>query len=117
MDNRRRYHRKYLTYFSQVSDQESGVLLGYLVDLTTGGALMIGNYPLDINAVYDLRIELPEGFDSQNDMRLRAKAVWMQPDVETEFYRIGLQLIAITPRDLNLLEKLLVNYGTASEPG
>jgi hypothetical protein len=112
MDNRRRQHRKYLTYFSQVSDRESGMMLGYLVDLTTGGALMIGNYPLDINVIYQLRVELPDGFDSQTEMTFDAKAVWVQPDVEPEFYRIGLQLIEIEPRDLVLLEKLLTKYST-----
>jgi hypothetical protein len=112
MDDRRRHNRRYLTYFSQVSDIETGTLLGYLVDLTTGGALMIGNYPLDINVVYHLRVELPDGFDNNNEMEVEAKAVWSQPDVDPEFYRIGLQLIKITPKDLMLLEKLLITYGT-----
>ena len=112
MDNRRTQNRRYLTYFSQVSDLETGIILGYLVDLTTGGALMIGNYPLDTNAVYKLRIELPDGFDSHSEMTLEAKAVWRQPDVDPEFYRIGLQLTQVAPRDLMLLEKLLSTYGT-----
>ncbi len=112
MENRRRHNRTYLTYFSQVSDLETGILLGYLVDLTTGGALLIGSYPLDLNVTYRLRVELPDGFDSQGEMVLEAKAVWRQPDVDPEFYRIGLQLTQITPKDLMLLEKLLNTYGT-----
>ncbi len=47
MNNRRRYDRKLLTFFSSVIDRTNGRLLGYLVDMTTGGALMKGNFPFE----------------------------------------------------------------------
>ncbi|MFM8321214.1 MAG: PilZ domain-containing protein [Chloroflexota bacterium] len=109
-DNRRRERRKYLTYFSRVTDHESGIMVGYLVDLTTGGAQLVGNIPLDLQIVYDLRVDLPEDFFVQGAIEIQARAVWIQPDIDPEFYRIGLQLVTIAPSDLLVLQKLLNTY-------
>jgi len=111
MDDRRNQDRRYLTYFSRVIDRNNGRLLGYLADLTTGGALLVGNFPLKIGEVFQLRVDLPEEFTSRNQMDIEAKAVWSQPDIDPEFYRTGLQLLAIYPEDLLILERLLSDYG------
>lgn len=111
MDDRRRQSRKYLTYFSRVTDQETGIMLGYLVDMTTGGALLVGNISLELNALYDLRVDLPDNFPN-HQLAIRAKPVWIQPDTDPELYRIGLQLINISPMDLMILERLLNTYGS-----
>jgi hypothetical protein len=111
MEERRKEVRKYLTYFSRVIDRETGLLLGYLVDLTTGGALMVSSMPIKTNVVFNLRVDLPEGFASQGQFDLQAKSIWSQPDTDPEFYRTGLQLLEIRPIDLLTLEQLLSNYG------
>jgi hypothetical protein len=111
MDERRRTPRKYLNYFSRVTEQRTGRMLGYLVDLHTGGALLVGNIPLDTNVEYELRIDLPEGFSTTNEMSIKARAVWVRPDDDPEFYRIGLQLTQISLEDLVTLERLLSSYG------
>jgi hypothetical protein len=111
MNNRRRYDRKLLTFFSSVIDRTNGRLLGYLVDMTTGGALMKGNFPLKVNAVFQLRIDLPADFAEKEFIEIQAKAVWSTPDIDPEFYRTGLQLIDIDPRDLLILERLISDYG------
>jgi len=111
MNNRRKYDRKLLTFFSSVIDRTNGRLLGYLVDMTTGGALMKGNLPLKVNAVFQLRIDLPENFADKEFIEIQAKAVWSMPDMDEEFYRTGLQLIDIDPRDLLILERLIAYYG------
>ena len=107
MDDRRRESRKFLTFFSRVLDRETGILLGYLVDLTTGGALLIGNVFFQPNSLLELRLDLPEGFTAQDQLEIEARAVWSRPDTDPEFYRTGLQLVNIKPTDLMILERLL----------
>jgi len=79
--------------------------------MTTGGALMKGNLPLKVNSVFQLRIDLPEHFADKAFVEIEAKAIWSTPDVDEEFYRTGLQLIDIDPRDLMILERLITEYG------
>ena len=111
MDNRRKQDRKYLSFFSRVVDRHNGRLLGYLADLTTGGALLVGNIPLKLGEVFQLRVDLPENFTTRDQLDLEAKAVWSQPDIDPEFYRTGLQLVDVQPMDLLILERLLSDYG------
>jgi hypothetical protein len=113
--DRRKENRRYLTYFSRVIDRETGHTLGYLVDLTTGGALLVGNLPLKTNTIFQLRIDLPEGIFDKEQLDVKARAVWNQPDSDPEFYRTGLQLVDIQPLDLLILERLLTNFGTTPE--
>jgi len=111
MEERRKEVRKYLTYFSRVIDQDTGLLLGYLVDLTTGGALMVSSMPIKTNVVFNLRVDMPEDFSPQGQLEIQAKSIWCQPDTDPEFYRTGLQLMEVRPTDLVTFERLLSNYG------
>jgi hypothetical protein len=113
MDERRRENRKFLNYFSRVIDRESGTVLGYLVDLTTGGALLVGNYPLGPNTPLQLRIDLPEGRFDQEHLDLEVIAVWCHPDGDPELYRTGLRLVNPAPRDLLILTRLMSTHTTA----
>jgi hypothetical protein len=112
MDERRRESRRYLSYFSRVVDRESGYMIGYLVDLTTGGAMLVGNIPLQVNSALSLRLDLPDSFSPQEQLDLEVRAVWSRPDRDPEFYRTGLQLIDVKPTDLMVLERLLNLHGT-----
>ena len=114
MDERRRENRKYLNYFSRVIEQESGAVLGYLVDMTTGGALLVGNYPLDPNTPLRIRIDLPEGLFQQEHLDLDVLAVWCHPDGDPELYRTGLRLMNTAPKDLLILTRLLSSYSSAA---
>jgi hypothetical protein len=116
MEERRRLARKYLSFFSRVIDPNTERLLGYLVDMSTGGALMIGSISLKPGVILPIRIDLPEEFSSQNSIHLVAKVVWVLPDVDPELYRTGLQLVKIKSSDLEILKRLLINnIGNSNE--
>jgi len=110
MKEQRKSERKYLTYLSRVFDREKGLLLGFLVDLTTGGALLKGSFPITVNKSSKFRIELPENFSDQAHLDVDAITVWSKPDVETGFFLTGLKLENIQTPDLLVLEQLLSNY-------
>jgi hypothetical protein len=112
MEERRKFSRKYLSYFSRVMDPNTDRLLGYLVDLTTSGALMIGNISLRLGSVLPMRIDLPEDFSPEEHLDLIVKVVWIQPDEDPELFKTGLQMVEIQPSGLNVLERLLNNYAS-----
>ena len=112
-DNRRRINRKYLTFFARITDRHNGRVLGYLVDLTSQGALLVGDLPLVKGEVFSLRMDMPEGFVPGDRMDLDAKAVWSGPDIEPNFYRTGLQLVNLSTQDAGILERFLAEYGLA----
>jgi hypothetical protein len=110
MDDRRNAERKYLNFFSQVTDRRTGRLLGYLIDLTTGGALLVGDHKLETGSLLHLQISLPEGYPKET-IRVDANVAWTQPDREPEYYKSGLKMINPQSDDLNLLVRLIDDYG------
>ena len=112
MDERRRQERKYLTYFSRVTDRRSDRLLGYMVDMTIGGAQLVGNVPLKIHEMIEIRVDLPDDFSPQMSLDMLVRAVWTRPDEDPELFKTGLQLIEINPSDIPVLERLLASYGS-----
>lgn len=116
MNERRKEVRKYLTHFARVLDRDTGYPLGYLVDLTTGGALLVGPLPLRVNHIFNLSIDLPEGVFDSSQLELKARAVWNLPDSEEGYYRTGLQLVDLQARDLLILERLLSDFGKSFPP-
>jgi hypothetical protein len=110
--DRRKQDRKYLTFFSRVTDRVTGRMIGYLVDLTTGGALLIGDIALEKNKILHLQIDLPLELAEIETLDLEVRTVWSQPDPDPELFRTGLQLLDVTPENLAILEKLLSNYSS-----
>ena len=109
--DRRKQDRKLLTFFSRVVDRRNGRLIGYFADLTTGGALLIGEKPVTPNTDLHLRIDLPENFEAGDHLEFDARVMWCSPDDDPEFYKIGLRLLDIPWGDLAIIERVLNEYG------
>ncbi len=111
MEERRKLERMYLAFFSRVFDRRDGRLLGYLSDLTTGGALMIAEKPQELRKELHLRMDLPAEFP-QKSLDLNAKVIWCHPDEHSDgLFRIGLHFQRISPAEISLLAQLLAKYG------
>ena len=115
MVDRRKLDRKFLTYFARVLDRNNGLLLGYLEDLTTGGALLIGNTPLKLNEVFQLRIDLPDNFPRKEPLDIDARAMWSQPDEDPQLYRTGLKLVNVQPEEFAMLGLLISKYSAKGD--
>jgi hypothetical protein len=108
--NRRKTDRKYLTYFARVTNLRTGHLMGYLVDLTSEGALLIGDMELEIGISYTLRIDLPDEIPSNRYLEIDAQVVWTKPDTEPNFFRTGLKIFPLNDVDRQRQEELLSLY-------
>lgn len=111
MQDRRQIDRKYLTYFSRVTNRGNGRLIGYLADLTTGGAMLIADTPIDVGTILRLRMDLPDGYSGRGHLDFNAKVVWNRPDQDPAFHKVGLQLVDIPYQDLAIIERVLNDYG------
>lgn len=111
MDDRRHFGRTFLTFFAQVTNRRNGRLLGYLADLTTQGALLVGDIRVREKAILYLSMELPEDFPDRTHLDLDAEVVWRKPDEDPDLVRIGLRLINLDEDTIKALEYLLDHYG------
>ncbi len=108
---RRKLKRRYLMFYSRVFDRSIGKMVGYLSDMTVEGLMVISEDPSEPGKIYRLRIDLPEDDFDQSFIHFEAKCVWSERDVNPNFYMNGFQLNKIDPKDIQIIEKIIEDYG------
>jgi hypothetical protein len=110
-DERRKLERKYLVVYSRVFDRKTGKVIGYLSDLTTKGAMIIGEHQLENGEYYQLRIDLPESSEfSKSHIDLVAKSVWSRPDIDPAFFNTGFEFSEVSPEDEKIIKLMIELY-------
>ena len=111
MEERRKLPRKYLMAFSSIIDNNSGLLIGYLSDLTLDGLMVISKIAKDTEDSTDLYIELPDEprFPKKN-LLLNARIVWCEADIDPRLYNIGFQFEKLSKEDKDIIEKMIDAY-------
>jgi len=111
MEEKRKLPRKYLIIYSRVFERTLGKLLGYLSDLSPGGAMIITEEPMDVGAVLSLRFDLPDSqlFQAHN-LNLTARVARSSPDISPEFFNVGLEFLGVTPEQAEVIKKMMEIY-------
>jgi hypothetical protein len=111
MSEKRKAPRRDLIFYSRVSDGKSGRVLGYLLNITAGGAMILSEKPVESDWLVDLHIELPEGLSDKHELVVAARSLWCRPDINPEFYDCGFSFSEISEEYVRLIERLTEEYG------
>lgn len=109
MQERRKYKRSDLLYYSRVFDRNTGDVIGHLGNITPYGMMIISEEPLKIEIMYDLRIELPEELVEKANIEVDAESLWCVPDINPNFYNTGFRLFNIGTEEIQIIEQLVVD--------
>jgi len=117
MQDRRKLPRKDLMSYSQVFDLSRGKLIGYLGDLTSIGAMVIGDEPLKVEEKLTISIQLPE-LPKINASRLTlpVRVVRCHQDISPEYFNIGVEFDQVTEEQKKIIEAVLDNYEFRRQP-
>ncbi|MBM3152113.1 MAG: PilZ domain-containing protein [Chloroflexi bacterium] len=111
MPERRRIHRKYLMYYTRIYDMPKGDLIGHLVDITPGGAMVISEHPIPAGRQFELRMELSMDVTEKPYMSFQARSIWCQQDIDPRFYNTGFELTGVSSDDAAIIEAIVEAYG------
>ena len=111
MAEKRKFPRRDLIFYSRVSDGRSGRVLGYLLNITPEGAMILSEKPLEVDWEVELHIELPDDLSDLREMVIPARSRWCQPDINPEFYDIGFVFLQVTEEYIGLIQRLVEEYG------
>lgn len=111
MKERRKFKRRFIMYYTRIFDRNTGAVLGYLVDLSAIGSMVVSEEAFVPGKVYRLRMDIPEEFSSKACLDFEAECVWSRPDTDPRFFDSGLQLLNISEADVELIERLMQEYG------
>jgi len=111
MAEKRKFPRRDLIFYSRVSDGMTGRVLGYLLNITPEGAMILTEKPLEVDWEVELHIELPDEISDLREMVIPARSRWCQPDINPEFYDVGFVFLTTTEEYSALILRLVDEYG------
>ena len=108
MDDRRKSQRKQTDQFFGVYHRETDEFIGRLVDMSTKGMMIHAVRPMDINAVYDFRIDLPKAIGGTERLSFEAECVRCTESTgSTENFEMGFKITDIDFKELEMIQYLL----------
>lgn len=113
-ENRRRMQRRHLLYYLRVFDTESGVMLGHIVDINTGGFLLLSEAQIPIGTTYRMSMAWVNEEEQKQELRFSAESVWAKRDVNPDFWDTGFRLTETTPDELAQIRTVIDEIGFGS---
>jgi len=110
MRNNRKLERKHLVFYLRVFEKESAKLLGYVVDITPQGMMLISENPVEKDSEYTLTMDIGDDTEKQS-LEFKAVCKWCKVDVNPKFYAIGFHIYDISPEIVKEIEMLISDFG------
>lgn len=103
--------RRHLIYYLRVLDCTTDELLGFLVDITTRGFMVMSEKPIETDKVFHLKILRASEGDQKQFLLFDARSKWSERSINSEFYDTGFELMNVTPDDFAEIEKIIDELG------
>ncbi len=111
-DQKRRENRKKILAFTPVYMQKPKTLLGYLGDLTTRGALVIGEKFVEVGKQVTLEIEFPQELPELNGkpISVAARVARCNRDESPTYFNIGVEFMDATDEQVAVFDAIIRRY-------
>jgi hypothetical protein len=110
-DERRKFKRRYLMFYSRIFDEKTGNMLGHVMDLTPKGLMVLSEKQIEVEKDWRLVMELPPDMAKKPQLAFRGRSLWCRRDINPEFYDTGFQLENISSEDVAIIERMVEDYG------
>ncbi|MCM8813168.1 MAG: PilZ domain-containing protein [Candidatus Omnitrophica bacterium] len=109
--HQRKLHRRHLIYYLRVFNQQSGVMLGHLVDITPDGVMLVSETAIAVGAKYQCEMVLPQEISGTKKVCFEARSVWTKQDINPDFFATGFEIRNISEKDIDLIGTLVDRFG------
>lgn len=111
MPERRETQRRYLKDYLQIVDRKTEDVVGYLVNITKDGIMIISEKPLNTNRVYHLRLLTPPSFKETTYIDLDIKCIWCEKDkIKPHLFAAGFSICNLSDLHIDLIQHLIEKY-------
>ncbi len=102
--------RWHLIFYLRVFDQDTGKLLGYIVDISTSGMMLISDQPLPVHKEYRLYVDVPQEEGQRERVFLKALSLWSSKDINPDFFDTGFRLLDLTMEQLYKVQLIIDDF-------
>ncbi len=107
MQKQRNRPRRNTPHNVKVLEQESGQILGRVVDITADGLMLVVPNSIELGQTFNFRIILPRIVDGKVKVDVRAEAVWCRQDTNPHFFKVGFRFENLPGNDGFTLEDIM----------
>lgn len=83
---------------------------GYLSNISLGGLLLTGKFPIQTNIVMPLRITLDMAVIPDGELRVKTRVLRCGKEADSEMYSAGCRLIDLSENSRNIIERMIELY-------
>jgi tryptophanyl-tRNA synthetase len=115
-NEKRKVERRDFTYYMKVTDAATGNLIGYLVDISTGGFKLDSEKAVPVGRDFRLHLELSGEIANKSSLIFSARSIWCQPDpIDPTAFKVGFQIVGLGSGDSIIFQRMYEKYA-ASKP-
>jgi hypothetical protein len=107
---KRRSKRWHLVYYLKVYEMPAEELLGYMLDISPAGMMLLSDKGMKLQKDYSLKMLLPQAISGKDAIHYQAVCVWSQTDLYLDFYANGFQITKIADEDVKIIEELIQHF-------
>ena len=107
---KRGVERKNLIYYLQVTDLETGKLLGYAVDISNRGFMLTSGDSITPETAFNLKLFLPKEIQGSRYFEFSATSRWCREDETPDYYNIGFQFLSVSETGETVIRYLIDKY-------
>lgn len=111
MAERRKTKRRHLLYYGRVYDDRARKQLGYLVDITEHGFMLLSEEPFPVGELRGFKLEITSDIDARPYLNVVAKSIWCEQDVSPSRHNTGFEIVSIEPEGLRIIQNIIQAYG------
>lgn len=111
MHEKRRLKRRHLIFYLRIFDTANNQLIGYLVDLTPEGIMVMSENPIETGKMFRLKMDLPSEYSEIEHIEFDAQSVWCSADINPDFYDTGFKFSSITLDEKKVIEDIIGDLG------
>ena len=96
--------------------ENTGELVGHLVNISPEGFRLESMRPLPLETEFPLRIELPRDISEKSHMIFLARSKWCRPDkFDPTLFDTGFEIIEMLPEDADIFRAIFERYGSPED--
>jgi hypothetical protein len=109
---RRKTKRKHLLYYGRVYDEKGQKQLGYLVDVTERGFMLLSDETFPVGQSRRFKVEITTDINQERPfLNLVAKSIWCEADIAPDKYNIGFEILGLNAGDAQVIQNIIQTYG------
>ncbi len=111
MRDKRKLKRRHLIYYLHIQERASGKPVGFLVDISTEGIMIMSEHPIEVGTNLEVKIMLESQMSDKQFLYFDAKVLRCEKSINGTNYDIGCNLLNLSDEDFREIEIIIDELG------